>query len=176
MPLIFVSPTQVNAQMPFQAIGNVVMVVHTPGGVSPNYNMTVQPAAPAVFLSGSAGPLTNLPTVVRQSTDLLVTSSNPVHLGDQIVIYLTGMGAVTPVVANGTPGPSNPLAMAIAPPVVTLGGANLSVEYAGLAPGEVGVYQINAIVPPDAPQGLSVPLVVSQGGSTQTINNLRVVQ
>jgi uncharacterized protein (TIGR03437 family) len=176
MPLIFVSPTQVNAQMPFQAIGNVVMVVHTPGGVSPNFNMTVQPTAPAVFLSGSAGPLTNLPTVVRQSTDLLVTDSNPVHLGDQLVIYLTGMGAVSPVVANGTPGPSNPLAMAIAPPQVTLGGVSLGVEFAGLAPGEVGVYQINATVPGDAPQGLSVPLVVTQGGTTQTINNLRVVQ
>ena len=176
MPLIFVSPTQVNAQMPFQAVGNVVMVVHTPGGVSPNFNMTVQSTAPAVFLSGSAGPLTNLPTVVRQSTDLLVTSSNPVHLGDQIVIYLTGMGAVSPVVANGNPSPSSPLAMAIAQPQVTLGGVSLGVEYAGLAPGEVGVYQINAIVPASAPQGLSVPLVVSQGGSTQTINNLRVVQ
>jgi uncharacterized protein (TIGR03437 family) len=176
MPLIFVSPTQVNAQMPFQAVGNVVMVVHTPGGVSPNFNMTVQSTAPAVFLSGSAGPLTNLPTVVRESTDLLVTDSNPVHLGDQLVIYLTGMGAVSPVVANGNPSPSSPLAMAIAQPQVTLGGVSLGVEFAGLAPGEVGVYQINAIVPPNAPQGLSVPLVVTQGGTTQTINNLRVVQ
>jgi uncharacterized protein (TIGR03437 family) len=176
MPLIFVSPTQVNAQMPFQAVGNVVMVVHTPGGVSPNFNLTVQPTAPAVFLSGSAGPLTNLPTVVRQSTNLLVSDSNPVHLGDMLVIYLTGMGAVSPLVPNGTPGPQNPPANAINPPVVTLGGANLSVEYAGLAPGEVGVYQINAVVPPNAPQGLSIPLIVNQGGLTETINNLRVVQ
>jgi uncharacterized protein (TIGR03437 family) len=176
MPLIFVSPTQVNAQMPFQAVGDVVVVVHTPGGVSPNFNMTVQSAAPAVFLSGAAGPLTNLPTVVRQSTNLLVTSSNPVHLGDMLVIYLTGMGAVSPVVSNGTPGPQNPLAYAVTQPQVTLGGVSLNVEFAGLAPGQVGVYQINATVPLDAPQGLSVPLVVSQSGSTQTINNLRVVQ
>ena len=176
IPLIFVSPTQVNAQMPFQAIGDVVMVVHTPAGVSPNFNLVVPPTAPAVFVSGSAGPLTNVPTVVRQATNLLVTTSDPVHLGDMLVIYLTGMGAVTPVVANGTPGPQNPLAVAISVPQVTLGGASLSVEYAGLAPGEVGVYQINATVPLNAPQGLNVPLVISQGGSTQTINNLRVVQ
>jgi uncharacterized protein (TIGR03437 family) len=176
MPLIFVSPTQVNAQMPFQAVGNVVMVVHTPGGVSPNFNLTVQPTAPAVFLSGSAGPLTDLPTVVRQSTNLLVTDSNPVRLGDMLIIYLTGMGAVSPLVPNGTPGPQNPPANAINPPIVTLGGANLSVEYAGLAPGEVGVYQINAVVPPNAPQGASIPLIVTQGGLTETINDLRVVQ
>jgi uncharacterized protein (TIGR03437 family) len=176
IPLIFVSPTQVNAQMPFQAIGDVVMVVHTPAGVSPNFNMVVPPAAPAVFLSGSAGPLTDLPTVIRQSTNLLVTASNPVHVGDMLVIYLTGMGAVTPVVGNGLPGPQNPLSMAVSPPTVTLGGVSMSVQFAGLAPGEVGVYQINATVPGNAPQGLSVPLVVSQGDSTQTINNLRVVQ
>jgi len=176
IPLIFVSPTQVNAQMPFQAIGDVVMVVHTPAGVSSNFNLVVPPTAPAVFVSGSAGPLTDLPTVVRQATNLLVTSSNPVHLGDMLVIYLTGMGLVTPVVPNGTPGPVSPLAMAISPPQVTLGGASLSVEFAGLAPGEVGVYQINATVPMNAPQGLNVPLVISQDGSTQTINDLRVVQ
>jgi uncharacterized protein (TIGR03437 family) len=176
MPLIFVSPTQVNAQMPFQAVGDVVMVVHTPGGVSPNFNMVVPPTAPAVFTSASAGPLTNLPTVLRQATNLLVTDSNPVHLGDMLVIYLTGMGAVNPMVANGNPSPQNPLAMALSAPQVTLGGVTLGVQFAGLAPGEVGVYQINATVPLNAPQGLSVPLVVSQGGSTQTINNLRVVQ
>ena len=96
MPLIFVSPTQVNAQMPFQAFGNVVMVVHTPGGVSPNFNLTVQPTAPAVFLSGSAGPLTDLPTVVRESTDLLVTSSNPVHLGDHDRDLPNGYGRGNP--------------------------------------------------------------------------------
>jgi uncharacterized protein (TIGR03437 family) len=176
LPLIFVSSNQINAQMPFQAVGNVVMIVHTPGGVSSNFNMTVQPSAPAVFMSGQAGPLTGLPTVVRASTNLLVTDSNPVHLGDMLVIYLTGMGAVTPVVPNGVPAPEDPLAIAVSPPLVTLGGATLSVEYAGLAPDEVGVYQINAIVPSNAPQGLSIPLVVSQSGSTQTVNNLRVVQ
>ena len=175
MPLIFVSPTQVNAQMPFQAFGNVVMVVHTPGGVSPNYNLTVQSNAPAVFLTGAAGPLTDIPTVVRTATNLLVTDSNPVHLGDTITMYTTGLGAVTPVVPNGTPGPSSPLAYAVTQPSVTLGGVGLSVAFAGLAPGEVGVYQINAIVPPTAPQGLSVPLVVSQNGNQQTVN-LRVVQ
>ena len=58
---------------------------------------------------------------------------------------------------------------------MTLGGANLTVAYAGLVPGEVGVYQINAIVPPNTPQGLSEPLVISQNGNDLTIN-LRVVQ
>ncbi len=65
MPLIFVSPTQINAQMPSEAVGDVTVVVHTPGGVSDNYNLTVLPTAPAVFMSGTAGPETNIPTVIR---------------------------------------------------------------------------------------------------------------
>jgi len=175
MPLIFVSPQQVNAQMPFQAVGNVVIVVHTPGGVSDNFNLLVPSNAPAVFLSGVAGPATNIPTVFRADNGLLVTDSDPVHRGDLLVIYLTGMGAVTPIVGNGLPAPTDPLAYALTSPVVTLGGSNLSVAYAGLAPGEVGVYQINAIVPSSAPQGLSVPLVISQNGYNISLN-VRVVQ
>jgi uncharacterized protein (TIGR03437 family) len=174
MPLIFVSPTQINAQMPFQALGNVTMTVHTPGGVSDNFNLVVASTAPAVFLSGVAGPDTTLPTVIRASNNLLATASNPVHHSDTLVIYLTGMGAVTPVVGNGLPSPSDPLAFALAPPTVTLGGVGLSVDFAGLAPGQVGVYQINVTVPSSVPQGLSVPLVIGQGSGTSSLN-LRVV-
>jgi uncharacterized protein (TIGR03437 family) len=175
MPLIFVSSQQINAQMPFQAVGNTVVVVHTPGGVSDNFNLIVPATSPAVFRSGVAGPEDTLPTVFRADNGLLVTDSDPVHRGDTLVIYLTGMGAVTPIVGNGLPAPSDPLATALAFPSVTLGGTSLSIDYAGLAPGEVGVYQINATVPSSAPQGLSVPLVIGQGGLDHTLN-LRVVQ
>jgi uncharacterized protein (TIGR03437 family) len=175
MPLIFVSPSQINAQMPFQAIGDTVVIVHTPGGVSNNYNLTIQPTAPAVFLSATAGPEIDLPTVLRASDGSLITDSDPVHRGDTLVLYVTGMGQVTPAVGNGLPAPGNPLATALAPPAVTLGNVTLPVLYAGLAPGEVGVYQINVVVPSSVPQGLSVPLTITQGNSINTFN-LRVVQ
>jgi len=55
-------------------------------------------------------------------------------------------------------------------PVVTLGGVALPVEYAGLTPGTVGVYQINVIVPfKGVPTGFEIPLTVSQGGNSTTI-------
>ncbi len=175
MPLLYVSPTQINAQMPFQAFGDVTVIVYTPGGVSDNFYLVVPQTAPAVFLSATAGPEIDLPTVFRADTGLLVTASDPVHRGDTLIIYLTGMGAVSPLVANGYPGPSNPLAQVLAPPTVEIGGVPLSVDYAGLAPGEVGVYQINATVPSDAPQGLSLPLTITQGGFTHS-ENVRVIQ
>jgi uncharacterized protein (TIGR03437 family) len=58
---------------------------------------------------------------------------------------------------------------------LTLGGTSLPVFYAGLAPGEVGVYQINVSIPSSTPTGLSMPLIVSQGGVGQTVG-VRVVQ
>jgi uncharacterized protein (TIGR03437 family) len=106
IPLIFVSPNQVNAEMPIEALGDVTVDVYTPGGESANYNMVVLPNAPAVFLSGVAGPDTNLPTVIDASNNLLVTDSNPVHHGDTLVIYLTGCGLTNPTVADGQPSPS----------------------------------------------------------------------
>jgi len=175
MPIVFVSPTQINAQMPFEAVGNVTINVHTPGGASDNFNLTVQPTAPAVFLSGVAGPETNLPTVIRSDNNLIVTDSNPVHRNDTLVIYLTGLGQTSPVVDDGLPAPGDPLASALTVPTVQLGGTNLPVIYAGLAPGEVGVYQINVSVPRNTPQGLNMPLTISQGGSVHTLG-LRVVE
>jgi uncharacterized protein (TIGR03437 family) len=170
MPVLFVSDTQINAQMPFEAIGDVTLVLHTAGGVSGNYNLQVLPGAPAVFRSGTAGPVTDIPTVVRISNGQLVTNANPIHPQDQLSIYLTGLGATLPSVATGQPAPSNPLALTIAPPLVTLGGVQLPVMYSGLAPGEIGVYQINVIVPRGVPAGMSIPLQISQAGDSTSLN------
>lgn len=79
IPMMFVSPSQINAQLPFTASGDVVMVLRTPGGISPNLNLVVQPNAPSVFHSGKAGPQTGIPTIVRTSNNQLVTPSNPIH-------------------------------------------------------------------------------------------------
>ncbi len=173
MPLIFVSPTQINAQMPKQAVGDVTINVHTPGGISDNFNIVVEPTAPAVFLSGVAGPMTNIPTIIRAANNMLVTDSNPVHPNDTLIIYLTGCGATSPAIGDGLPAPSNPLANAVAVPQVSLGSSTLGVMFGGLTPGEVGLCQINATVPGNAQQGLSLPLTISQGGMVKTLN-LRV--
>jgi uncharacterized protein (TIGR03437 family) len=174
IPLIFVSPNQVNAQMPFQAVGAETIVVHTPAGTSDNFNLTVQPTAPAVFLSGVAGPVTNLPTIIRAANGALATDSNPIHPGDVLVIYVTGLGQTNPAGLTGYPAPGNPLSSALTSVTVSLGGMNLPVTYAGLAPGEVGVYQINVTVPGGTPTGLSLPMVINQGAGTVTVS-MRVI-
>jgi uncharacterized protein (TIGR03437 family) len=174
VPLLFVSGQQINAQLPNNVSGSSTLMIHSPAGLSNNFLFTVQSTAPSVFLSGTAGPDTGLATIVRADNNQLVTPTNPIHPKDTVVIYLTGMGATFPAVTAGLPAPSAPLAAAAATPTVTLGGIGLNVLYAGLVPGEVGVYQINATVPTGVPVGISVPLTISQGGPSNTLN-VRVV-
>jgi uncharacterized protein (TIGR03437 family) len=174
VPLIFVSLAQINAQMPSQAEGDVTVQVLTPGGTSDNFNLVVPATSPAIFLSGTAGPVNNIPTVIRNSNSQLVTDSNPVQRGDNLTIYLTGCGQTTPQVANGAGAPMSPLALAVSPPVVTLGGVSLNTMFGGLTPGSVGLCQINVSVPANVPEGLSVPLTITQGAGTQTLS-LRVI-
>ena len=69
----------------------------------------------------------------------------------------------------------DPLASAVIVPTVLLGGAPMNVEYAGRVPGSIGLYQINAVVPPSVPFGLEIPLVVNQGGSSTQLS-VRVVK
>jgi len=91
------------------------------------------------------------------------------------MIYLTGMGRTNPAVEAGAAAPSQPPALTLLTPDVTLGGVPLAVEFAGLAPGQVGLYQINAVVPGYVPLGLDIPLSISQGSVATTVT-LRVVE
>jgi uncharacterized protein (TIGR03437 family) len=175
VPMILVSGTQINGQLPFNVDGSATMTLRTPGGTSDNFYFTILPAAPRIFRTGTAGPETGLPAVTRALNGELVTLSNPIHPKDVITIFATGLGRTMPAVESGDASPADPLPSAVIPPSVTLGGASLEVQFAGLVPGEVGVYQINAAVPSNVPTGMEIPLTVSQGGIATTLN-VRVVK
>jgi len=172
--MMFVSPSQVNAQMPAQIVGNAALVMHTPGGVSNTFFLTVLSGAPAVFFVpvDNQG---NLPTIVRFSNGLVVTDTNPVHRNDILTIYLTGLGAVSPAVSDGSPAQVSPLSTTLINPTVQIGGVDAQVLFSGLVPGYVGLYVLNISVSSSTPQGLSVPLTISLGDATYSLN-VRVVQ
>jgi uncharacterized protein (TIGR03437 family) len=172
--LLLVSQSLINAQLDDTTSGPAIMSIRTPQNVSPNFSFNVLPTAPAVFLNGQAGESTNLPAIYRSANGLLVTASNPVRRNDSLTIYAAGLGATSPAVPAGTVSPSNPLALAVAQPTVTLSGVGLPLVFAGLAPGQIGVYQISVTVPSSVALGLSVPLTITQAGQSQTVN-VRVV-
>ena len=173
IPLILASPTRINAQLPFNVDGSAQLVLRTPGGVSNNLNFTILPNAPAIFRTQVVDEF--FPLVVRTSNNTVVTLANPVHKGDMLTIYLTGMGVTDPILDAGLPSPSDPLAAVATDATVQIDGATLPVEFAGLAPGQIGVYQINARVPFGIQQGLQIPLEITQGGFKTTVA-VRVVE
>jgi len=127
VPLLFVSPADQCATA-FQRRRQRHRHGHPPGGISNNYNFTVQSAAPSVLMSGTAGSQTGL--LVRADNNQLVTPmvtpTNPLPANDTVVIYLTGLRATTPPVDAGVAAPSNPLAAAAIPPALTLRGMALN--------------------------------------------------
>ena len=175
VPMLFVSSQQINGQLPTNAAGNATMTLRTPGGISDNFYFSILPVAPSIFRSGTAGPETGLATVFRDDNGQLITPTNPIHPNDIITIYATGMGQTSPPMVSGMAAPADPLSNTVTAASVTLGGVPLNVLYSGLVPGEVGVYQVNASVPSGVPQGMDIPLVVAQGGSSTALS-VRVVK
>lgn len=174
VPVLFVSPSQINAQLPYETDGNVTLILKTPSGTSDNYNLTVSSGAPSVF-SGSVGGQVGVPTIIRALNNEILTASNPAHRGETIVIYVAGLGKTVPAVPAGQPAPESPLASVVTPVRVDVGGYALSVAFAGLVPDQIGLYQINAVIPKNAPTGLNVPLTIAQGQNSTTVN-IRVVE
>lgn len=174
VPMLMVSPQEINAQLPFQAEGNVTMVLRTPGGASDNFNLTILPTAPSIFRSELA-PGFEVPLVMRTANWQPVTAANPIRQSDELTIYLTGMGKVSPEVPAGVPAPGNPAPSVRTAPVVEIGGKRLEVRFAGLVPNQIGVYEIQVKVPWGTPKGLSQPLRIEQGGHATTVM-VRVVE
>ena len=175
VPVLNWSPVLITAQLPFDLAGSVLVTAYAPQGASNDVALDLRTTAPAIFRNGSAGPLTGLPAVVRESNGQLTTPSNPLHGGDRVVIYAGGLGRTSPPVAAGVAAPSSPLSAAVTLPQVRLGGIGVEVLWAGLAPGTTGVYQINARLPGTVPTGTSVPLSITSAGMSTTID-VRVVE
>jgi uncharacterized protein (TIGR03437 family) len=173
LPLFWVSPTQIRAVLPADASAAENLIVHTPGGVSSPFTFQVQAFAPAI-LPVDSGSQAGLSRVVRQKNGEVANFTNPIHAKDTISIFMTGLGPTVPAVAPGDVTPATPPSLLVTQPVVTLGGMNLNVSFAGLAPGEVSVYRVDAYVPWNIRGASQAPLVVTQGTASATVQ-VRVV-
>jgi uncharacterized protein (TIGR03437 family) len=105
----------------------------------------------------------------------LIDASNPAIAGTTtILIYCTGLGPVSSnQPATGAPASLTNLANTTTPATVSIGGVALTSSFSGLAPGFVGLYQVNALVPAGTASGNSVPVTISIGG--QTSNTVTIV-
>ena len=158
-PLFYVSPGQINAQLPGELTTGLSypVIVNNNGALSFANWIQVATATPgiAVFPSGE---------IIAQHRDYsLVSDSSPAVPGEYLVIYLSGMGATSGNVADGAGSPSSPLATPLTAPTLTLNGASIPIYFSGLTPGEAGLFQMNFQVPLATPNG-DAQLFVSQAG------------
>ena len=101
----------------------------------------------------------------------LVTNANPARPGETILVYLTGLGSVSPAIADGVPAPTaEPLARASDANIsVRMQGRPAAITYAGLAPGFVGLYQINVTIPAGTTAGSQFLNVLGSGAQSSQI-------
>jgi len=115
------------------------------------------------------------PGAIQDSAYNLVDSSNPAIPGKYILIYCTGLGAVSAnQPATGAAASLTELAPTANQATVTIGGVTENAYFSGLAPGFVGLYQVNALVPAGVAAGSAVPLTISVGGATSNTVTIAV--
>ena len=156
-PLFFVGPGQINAQLPFEvSTGDSVPVAITVDGLlTAPQNYLIAAGQPGIFISGENA-------AILDASFQQVTAQNPARPGDTIQIFCTGLGAVDVAVETGAPGPS--FSTVLLPVTVTIGEIDAPVVFQGLAPGFVGLYLVNAVVPSGVPLDAAPSLVLTQNG------------
>jgi uncharacterized protein (TIGR03437 family) len=148
--VIWASAFQINAQVP-PGIGPGVHTLRVSSvyGVA-QQSVNVSAVAPAIFLIGSssAGAVLNQDFTINGP-------ANPLPRGQVLVVYSTGLGAV---IRQGQ------LSVTAATVTAVVNGQELPVQFAGLAPGYIGLYQVNVPIPAATPPGLGVSLTLKEGG------------
>ena len=92
--------------------------------------------------------------IAEASDYSLIGPDNPAIPGEPLVLYVTGLGPLTQDLVDGYGSPTSPpFARTVDPFQVIVDGENCNVFFSGLAPGFVGLYQINFNVPSDAAAG-----------------------
>lgn len=152
IPLFFVSSSQIYAQAPFDLPAGAAASIQVRRGSALSALRTANVAAvsPGIFI---VDPASSAGAVLHANDYSLVGSSSPARPGEFLLIYCTGLGAVGTPVRSGDAAPSLPLAVATNLPAVSIAGLPATVTYSGLAPGLVGLYQINVQAPAGMPTG-----------------------
>ncbi|HYA16248.1 MAG TPA: IPT/TIG domain-containing protein, partial [Bryobacteraceae bacterium] len=169
-PLFYVSPGQINVQVPFELDPSkqYQVVVSANGAIATPQTIQMTPAVPGLAAFGDG-------TLIAQHQDgSLVSQTSPAQPGEYLVMYLLGMGLTSNQVPSGNASPSPPhLATPDVTPTLTLGGQPVNILFSGLTPGLVGLYQIDIQVPQNTAGGNQV-LVVSQDGVSSNTTILPV--
>lgn len=165
-PLLYTSATQVGALVPYSVTtaGTVTIKVSYSGN-SATYKTAGAISTPAIFSLDSSG---EGPGAILNEDGTVNSPQHPAKIGSTIVFYATGLGKTDPAADDGEVASTDPnakLSVPAQPVSVLISGTAAKVAYAGAAPGFVaGVFQINAVIPPNIFTDVDIPMVVQVGG------------
>jgi minor extracellular serine protease Vpr len=178
-PLNYVSSGQINAQLPFELTGSSTAQVVVSNGSASSAPQVVQVASisPGIFALGGGQ------AVAYGNTDYTFAAApgaipgfttHPAKILDPqtLVILATGLGPVSPAIADGVGDPTT-IHNTTTNPVVLVGNVAAQVVFSGILPGVPGVYQVNIIIQAGTPTGNAVPLQIQMGGIT-TSNTITI--
>ena len=157
-PIYLVSPTQLVVTVPYATTGPTAsIVVQANGQTSNTITVPVAATAPGVFSLTQNGSGNG---AIRHADYSVVTASSPAHSGEVVLIYLTGLGAVSPPLGDGFGGGASPLNLTTVTPTVMVGGGAATVLFSGMS-AYPGLYQINAQLPAIPAGVTALPLVIT---------------
>ncbi len=141
-PLYYVSPSQINLQIPYEALANsTVSLVINNNGQTSSSAFPVAATAPGIFTDRTGA----------------VVPAKSATRGQVVTIFITGDGAVTPAIPTGSAPPAGTSLANLPAPAqsatVTIGGIKAAIQFIGIPPGLVGVTQVNFVVPAQASLG-----------------------
>ena len=156
-------PTQLVIQIPVDAPpGPTTIRV----GNSAAFSITLSQYAPGLLSRSGTG--TGLVQAFHSQSGDAVDAFNPAAPGESLSLYAVGLGATNPVVPTGSPAPVTPAVPTVATPSLTVGGIAASVQFAGAAPAQTGIYQVQFTLPSNAPSG-NQPILMTMGGSASNV-------
>jgi uncharacterized protein (TIGR03437 family) len=163
-PLYYVSPGQVNLQIPYETAANGMATLQIDNnGQAASFAFPVAPAAPGIF---------------TDQTGAIAPNGIAAH-GQIATLFLTGVGSLTPPVPTGAaPDPATLIANLPAPvqtTIMTIGGFGAPIDFIGVPPGLVGVVQINFEVPSGVGTGPQT-VIVKVGGVASAPAQLTITQ
>jgi len=168
VPLFYATPSQLGIQIPVDLTGSSASIEVTVGDkTSATQNISIAPAAPGLFSTDQSGHgqgailIANTNTLVAPTGSIAGRDSRPAKPGEFITIFCTGLGALTPALATGEKGTNN---TTVDKPSVTIDGNPATLEFSGIAPGFVGLDQVNVQVPAGTRTANDVPVVLTIGG------------
>jgi uncharacterized protein (TIGR03437 family) len=153
-PILYVSPTQINLQIPYEVGAGPAVLGITNNGQTAGYLFQVAPTAPAIYTDGG-GNLAGNPTVAA---------------GGIATLYLNGAGEMNALIKTGVVAPNTPEISPANPLTVTVGGVPALVQWNGLGPGTIGTTQVNFYIPAGAKPGPQPVVVTVNGVASPPVN------